>query len=338
MKQKQKQELQKSIDYLLYSGFHVQDVAPDGNCFFSAVAMQLVTLGIGNANNQQFYTPQELREIAVGYLINNRYEQYTQEEWLGLIDAAHENEEGHLTNAYVEHIGNHGDPYGDFYTGLIIFYLEYLGRDGVHADNLIMQALVNVFNLNINIIDINGGNPPAITPNDEGDTIPISVLYTGDHYMSVTKSLANHGVFIPYIPFVGAASSSDNLTLSDLPLTLDVSKAGQVSSSSGDQKGEKQTSDDLSLNDLAISLLGNQDNNGYLQILAPSQIWQASPVPINNNQTAGQNISWNIAPSANWNGLLNSLSSDNSAANQAPEASVNNLLLEYIGSFGGHGL
>jgi len=188
--------LTPSINNLVNQGWHIQDVAPYGNCFFEAIAFQLARINIRTPDGM-LYTQQNLRALAVQHL-RARHDQYTEETWMDIITTSPENQNNIIINNYLAYMEANGEPEGGFFIGLIHFYLtNIVGRNGVFADNLVIQALANALHININII--NAADGAAFRLIHGQDTVAtINILYTGNHYMAINRDGADIGTFTPY--------------------------------------------------------------------------------------------------------------------------------------------
>ena len=130
--------VQEFDNLLAPNGLQAVDVDKDGNCFFSALGKQLGK------------DAQELRAIAVNYMLNNP------------------------------------DQFRDFAEKDIDSYISEISKNGVWADNLVIQAIANELHITIDIYRVDG-EATHIMPRDGEYLESARLAYTGNHYLSIEE-------------------------------------------------------------------------------------------------------------------------------------------------------
>ena len=166
------------------SGYIIEEVAGDGNCFFHVIALQLRASGIIDQGGSE-YTHLRLRENAVNY-INHHQEDY-RPLLAGIADDIIPN--GNFSDS-TEVIIRRLQLHQDLLHGNIDAYVAEMRQNHVWVDHLIIQALANTHNLTIYIHHVNG-HIENITPNDnhhQAAPIVVHTLYTGTHYALMIRA------------------------------------------------------------------------------------------------------------------------------------------------------
>jgi hypothetical protein len=199
------------IQGLTNAGLNVQDVAPHGNCLFEAVALQLMAGNIRNTDGG-FYNHLELRAEAVEY-IREHQNDYGVNQWAGILN---------------DHNG----------INTIDDYLNHIGQNGIFAEHFLIQALADAVGVDIDVINLDESISEIISNNP--NSVSVTILYTGNHYMSVIGGQAQ-GEFIPYIlPQVGNSWNVDGFGGSfSAPLAM----AGNGHHGSSDSLATQDTDD-----------------------------------------------------------------------------------------------
>ncbi len=116
-------------------GLISHNVAGDGNCFFSAMAIHLG------------------------------------------IDA------GEIRAQAIQHIIDNSQIYQGFIEQDLEEFLQLNIQNGQWADNIMIQATANAYQIRIVIYDLNGGNTEINPVNEDLSTIEATIFYTGNHYL-----------------------------------------------------------------------------------------------------------------------------------------------------------
>jgi hypothetical protein len=131
-----------------------------------------------------------------------------------------------LRASAVEYINIHPEQFQGFDNGDHDEYIARMSQNGEWADNLVIQALANHLEMNINIHNL-VGNMTQITPSNGEALTTVRLAYTGTHYLAIRAGLQE-----------GTLAPEDSAILEETPPSMDNNSEENTNNKPSEDKQE----------------------------------------------------------------------------------------------------